>query len=173
MKTATITVYRFSELSPAAQERAKMEYAQTFGYPWADEAIESLSALAKAFGSELKEYEIDFFGTQPSYARFSPSTIDKGDLEKIMQRLKETCPLTGFCADEDALDGLREAYGQGVRDIPALLQSAFRSWLRAARKDCEYLYSDDAFSENSDSNDWWYFADGNLFVEKHTKEPGH
>lgn len=37
------------------------------------------------------------------------------------------------------------------------------TWLRACHADCEYLYSDEAFSELCEVNGWEFEEDGSFF----------
>lgn len=174
MKTITVNVYSFNELSQKAKERAKYDYMSVFGYSRADEAIESLSALAKHFDGRLKDYEIDFFKTSHSYARFDmPDYMSKQEFETRLRKLgsynKRTgrgngdCVLTGVSTDEDAIDGLRLAYRNGeARSLERLMQAAFKSWLKACQDDCEDQYSDETFSEHCEANEYLFLEDGEI-----------
>jgi hypothetical protein len=173
MKTKMINIYKFSELSDKAKERAKNDYMGVFGFSWGDEYLDSLRALAKHFNSELVDWEIDWFGMDRSYVKFEvPSDFEDINIyEKLAElgtfnpealRGDGDCKLTGVCSDEAAIDGLRVAVVRGERDVNALLQAAFEEWITAARRDCEDEYSDKQFSETSDANDWWYTEDGKI-----------
>jgi hypothetical protein len=70
------------------------------------------------------------------------------------------CVLTGYCADEDAIDGFRIAYMAGERDLDKLMQAAFRSWLKAAQNDCEGFYENDYFEEHCQCNGDEFLEDG-------------
>lgn len=73
------------------------------------------------------------------------------------------CKLTGYCGDESAIDGFREAFFGGERDLNALMQAAFDTWLAAAQADCADQYTDEQFSENCEANDYWFYADGRMY----------
>src|SRR4051812_18699621 len=79
-----ITVFTFSELSASAKRRVKDRYAEAFGYAWANESIESLTALAEHFGGKLTDYSIDFFDSTPSTVRFDMPEMEE---EEVSQRL--------------------------------------------------------------------------------------
>lgn len=178
----TITVYRFSELSDKDKDYAMNKHAEYFGYSLADDALISLRKLAEHFGGSLTDYDIDFFACSHSSASFDMPEQDfteGDDLPSI--RLKEQidalgsynpktlkgngdCVLTGYCADEDAIDGLRQSYHSGERNLTKLMQCAFKTWLRACQSDCEAQYSYDDFSEMCDANDYLFYENGRLYM---------
>lgn len=71
------------------------------------------------------------------------------------------CVLTGYCADENAIDGLRAGIKAG-KSLDESMQMAFKSWMKSCNEDYESFYSDGEFSEHSDSNGYWYDEDGHL-----------
>lgn len=167
-KQVTKTVYRFDELSDEAKDRARDFFARN-GYIWADYALASIKALAEHFGGTVKDYSIDFYGYYPSYMRFDMPIWDEDEDETkwIREQLDEinngSCALTGYCADEDAIDGFSQAFEEdGTKKLNELMQSAFNTWLYAAQKDAEYLLSDKALSEMCDSNDYWFHENGEM-----------
>jgi len=178
MRTATVTVYRFAELSAEAKERAKRDYAEVWGYVAGEDAIKSLEALAKHFGGALKKYGVDFFDASPSFARFDmPEDMGADEIRDTLAALGSydaatlcgdgECKLTGYCVDEDAIDGFRIAFlRDGVTDLDALMQAAFRSWLAATQADCADFYTDAQFGEHADLNGYEYGEDGALWREK-------
>jgi hypothetical protein len=166
----TQTIYRFSELSDKAKQRAKDDYANAEGYAWQAEQMDSLKALAAHFGGELADWSIDFFGASHSSAKFAMPEMSAKEIKELLGQLgtynKRTdkghgdCKLTGFCGDEDAIDGFRIAWRNGERDLSTLMDAAFDSWLKAAQTDCEYQYSDEAFAEHCEANDYEFHEDG-------------
>jgi hypothetical protein len=177
MKTITksINIYTFSELPPKGKETAKQQYEIHHGYPFADEAIASLSALVEHFGGSMKNYSVDFFATSHSSASFDLPELKEDEIKEKVDALgdfdpetlkgKGDCVLTGYCSDENAIDGLRIAWHSGERDPEKLMQAAFRSWLADAQADCEAYYTDENFGESSDANEREYTEDGYLFHE--------
>ena len=174
MKTKTYNVYTFAELSAAAKQRAKNKHAEIFGYSWADEALDSLKALAVHFGGKLSRYEIDWFNGSRSSASFAmPADVYGGDeiaamlaalgsFDPVTLKGHGHCKLTGYCADESAIDGFRKAWHDGERSLDALMQAAFETWLADAQADCAAQYEDDQFAETSEANGWEYDENGNL-----------
>ncbi len=171
MKTRTINVYTFAELSPAAKERAKSRYLSLHGFSWSDDYLASLRALAAHFGGKLKTYSIDWFNSSYSDAGFEmPDEMEETEIAARLAKLgtfdeatlkgKGDCVLTGFCADEAAIDGFRIEWSEGTRDLGKLMQAAFRSWLKEGQDDCEGEYKDDAFAEHCDLNGYEFTESG-------------
>src|SRR5438445_9084571 len=117
----TVTVYKFSELSDAAKTYAKEQYAERFGYSWSEEAFDSLKKLAEHFDGRLVNWSVDFFDGSDSSAEFE--MLDEMPEKEIRRRLETLgsydrktlkgdgeCKLTGYVADEDAIDGFRFAF---------------------------------------------------------------
>lgn len=177
MKTITrsINVYSFSELSEKAKQHAK-DHAARHGYAFAEDALASLKALAEHFGGSLSNWDVDFFNNSHSFAHFGMPEMEPEEIANQLDALgtfnPETlkghgdCVLTGYCADEDAIDGLRIAFlRDGERDLSKLMQAAFSSWLKAAQSDCEDQFSDETFSKHCDANEYQFCEDGSTFHE--------
>lgn len=172
-RQVSLTVYKFSELSETARERAKMDHGALFGYSWSSEALKSLKALAAHFGGRVKDYEVDWWNTSYSSASFEMPEMTAAEIRRRLRALgsynrktlkgEGDCKLTGFCLDENAIDGFRWAFmREGERDLSALMEAAFRSWLKACQDDAEDQYSDEQFGETADANGWEYYQDGEL-----------
>ena len=180
MRTETheVTIYRFRELSPAAKDRARQWYQcqGDGGYNWSAEALDSLKALAQHFGAKLSRYEIDWGNNTHSAARFDVPDEDP-TREELAEQLAELgtynaetlrgdgeCKLTGYCHDEDAIDGFRLAFlREGQSDLNKLLQAGFRSWLAACHADYDDFYSDEQFAEHCEANDYEFTEDGGFY----------
>lgn len=74
-----------------------------------------------------------------------------------------SCPLTGFCADNDALDPLWDMMeGKHIKDgmtIAEMIDACFESFFTAWEKDIHYCQSEEYFRENEMAE--WYDEDGN------------
>lgn len=168
-----IVLYRFSELSGEAKDVARQKEMEVFGYPSSREAIKSLLSLADHFGCGGQDYSVDWFDSMPSWATFDMPEMDEQEIRDRLAELggynKETlhgngeCKLTGWCYDEDAIDGFRIAFMGGERDLGKLMQAAFRQWLSACQDDCEWQYGDEPFSETCDANGFWFTEDGAFY----------
>lgn len=174
MKTVTRKIYEFHELSAIARESVKNDHREIVGYNFEDDAIASLKALAEHFGAKLSRYEIDFFDCSYSSAEFDCPEIEEEEIERLLGELGTfdqhtlkchgECKLTGYCADEDAIDGFRWAWRvHGERELPKLLEAAFRNWLNACQADCEDYYSDEQFAEMCQANECFFYANGEFY----------
>lgn len=85
-----------------------------------------------------------------------------GDFNPITLKGHGSCVLTGYSADEDAIDGLRQAWHKGERDLDKLMQAAFDSWMEAAEADYEAQYEEATFAEHCDANEYEFDEDGKL-----------
>jgi len=175
MRTVAVKVYKFSELSTAAKERARTMFAAQ-GYHYEQEAFESLKKLAEHFGSKLVSWEVHFAACSHSSAKFAEApeytSTELGDLidelgEYSPESFKGTgeCVLTGYCMDESAIDGLRIAYFAGERDIDRLLQAGFATWLADCQADFASTLEDDYLVEHCEANGYEFDKDGELFSD--------
>jgi hypothetical protein len=175
-KQITLTIYTFSELSNKAKDVVRQRQMEG-GYFAADDTLASLKAMAEHFGTKVENYSIDFFGGSYSYATFTivNELPDESDIARLLAELGTfdaktlkghgECKLTGYCADEDAIDGFRQAWRAGERNLEKLLQAGFKTWLKAAQADCASQFEDEQLSENCDANDMMFYANGNVFHE--------
>lgn len=181
MRTETITIYRFSELSQEAKQRAAAEQQSLFGYAWSREALDSMQQLAKHFAVKVVAWSIDWYACSPSTMKFSmPEGMTK---REIHRRLKELgtynevtlqghgdYKLTGMCLDEAAIDGFRLAcLRDNITDLRDLMEAAFASWLKACQVDAADEYSEETFGGYCEANDYEFLADGTFYKpEKET-----
>lgn len=175
MRQITKNICRYNELSDKAKETARQNDASSQGFIGEDEAFASLKKLAEHFGGNLDRYEVDFFDSMYSSARFDMSGTEDEAIGKLLEKLgsfnPETnkglgdCVLTGVCYDEDAIDGFRIAYHGGERDIYKLMEAAFRSWLKSCQSECRSFYDDedDCFAEHAKANNLEFYEDGKSF----------
>jgi hypothetical protein len=178
MRTITIsayekTLYKFEELSESAKDQARARY-QGGEWHWSDDAMRSLKAFAKAFGSDLADWRIDFGCIGNSRIKFrEPGEWSRDEIQAKLGTLgsfdPETlkghgdCKLTGVCFDENALDGFREAFFKSEdNDLMELLRAGGKSWLAACALDYEYSQSEEAFKEDCKANNWEFDERGDM-----------
>ncbi len=182
--TTETKVYKFQELTAKQKEDAKQKWAEHDDFPQGQEALESLKKLAAHFSARLIDYEVDYTASSYSSAKFSTdetyyedengNEIDRekwltarvnalGDYNKRTLRGNGDCVLTGVCYDEDAIDGLRIAFIKDKeRGLNTLLQAGFKTWLKSIQEEYAYQYTDEAFAEMCDSNDYEFTDKGEL-----------
>lgn len=162
MKTRTINIYSFDELSEKSKETAKY-CIHSSGYFWEDDALKSLAAFANHFGAKLTNYEIDWNNSCRSSASFSGGYESEEQISSAIEGGGYgECKLTGYCFDDSALYGLREAWNKGEREIGELLQAGYEEWIKDCQSDFEYQQSDEATSEHCEANGYEFTEDGRL-----------
>jgi hypothetical protein len=174
--TTTLTVYKFAQLNKASKEYAKQKEIENFGYSFESETRSTMQALAKHFDCELREFDVDFFYDGSYYVRFHVPHMNVAEINKRLTKLgsydKKTgrghgdCVLTGWCRDEDCIDGFRAAWRAGVKSLEKLLQAAAKSLIKVARADCDEQYTDSTFADFCEANDYQFYAGGKLVPRK-------
>jgi hypothetical protein len=182
MELRTIKTYTFAELSETAKQNAIVKFQSQIPWDRADEYLGSIQALAEHFGGRAVDWELDWANAcGPSFMKFEMPSREDSELSKtawereIRAKLRALgpfnrrtlkgngdCKLTGMCYDENAIDGFRFAfYREGERDLSALMQAAFDSWIRAAWADYEYDFDPKTgFAELAEANEWRYLENG-------------
>lgn len=181
MKTIETKVYQFEELSKEAKQTAIQRMRESeyeIGYAYSNDAIKSLQKLAEAFNSELKDYKIDWFEGYRNVISFDvPEYVQDWNKKQIASVIKSLgsynkdtlrgdgeCKLTGFCMDEDAIDGVRIAFLRGgITEVKELLMAGYKSWFKACNSDAEYQISDEGITETIEGNDYEFTEDGKRF----------
>ncbi len=175
MKTIQIKLYSFNELSKDAQKKAIENIREDITeYHHDREALNSLEKFASHFNSQLKNWGIDFFNYNPSFATFSEvEEIEENELKELIMQMGEfnpdtlkglgDCKFTGVCFDEDAADGARKAFFNGERDINEILQAGFDSWLKSVHADTDFLTSDEGIKEEIEANEYDFTEDGEQY----------
>ncbi len=172
-RTIETQVYKYSELSDEAKQKAHERHTQHEQYAWADEALDSIKALAVHFNGTLSDYNIDWLECGRSSLTFNmPDDMTQKEIGARLKALgtynRKTgkghgeCKLTGYCHDESAIDGFRIAWHPGERDLAKLMRQAGESWLQACREDFEYQLSEESFAENCDANGYEFTEDGKM-----------
>jgi hypothetical protein len=135
--TTTHTVYKYTELSPESQERARdaARARDWYGDPWAEEWRDTLKRAADAFSVEAGDWSVDVYGRRGTYANlrvrdddvygrrgttYANLRVRDDDVAELAgvrawkylrahyaDAIAEDCPFTGYCGDESLLAPLR------------------------------------------------------------------
>lgn len=169
-KIIKITLYKFHELNGASKERAKMDFKE--GHNFGHEELASIKALAKHFSGYIADYSISWDAGNYSSMTFSMPGLSRPEIRRRLAKLgkfcRQTkkgygdCKLTGYCTDENAIDGLRLAFLAGESDLDKLMQAAFRSWLEAGQDDYAAQYEDENFAEMCEASGYEFKGNGEL-----------
>lgn len=182
MKTKTIKLYEFNELSEKAKQTALDTWSEGREYFGSSDAINSLQKFAEHFNCELKNYSIDFLNSSPSSVSFDcpDDQPTKTELKKLITSMgsynRETfkghgdCKFTGYCLDEDAADGARLAFFAGERNLKEILMAGYKSWYKAANADAEHQFSIEGFAEHCEGNDYIFDETGKRYTGPETEE---
>lgn len=190
METRTYKVYKFNELSDEAKEKAiekirKREY--NAGFPWSEEYRQSLEGFAKFFDITLKDWSVGGRGEGVSFDLSENMDGLKGVrlykylVNNYLNRTKEykyskekkgqkynvlagECFFTGFCADENLLDAIREFCKKPKKDLEAreLFEACFWDWIKAYNADSDYQTSDEGIKETIEANDYDFLENGTI-----------
>lgn len=167
-RQVTVTHYRFEALSDKAKQRVK-DWLYSDGMHWERENWESFTTLVKRFNGQIRDWSIDS-GYYSGWVRIDADDIEEDILADIVNELGSydpttlrgngDCVLTGYCADEYAIDGLRKAYHAGERNVENLLWAGFATWRKACNEEYEYHMTDEAIAETCEANDYWFDENG-------------
>lgn len=173
------TVYQFSELADEAKEHAKNEYMAAVGASWTDEWFDSLKAVVEHFGGTLEDWSIDWNDAITANVTISAPEMTAGEFRAKLddcgsynpETLKGNgdCKLTGYCGDENVIDGIRQSFYADPQpaddediDVESILMDGFYSWREAVAADVADQFSDDGFSEHCDANGYEFYENGEL-----------
>lgn len=158
MRTATVQIYTFDELSENAKDVARNWWRQDLEYFWMDDAMGSVRAFCDHFGVKIKDWSIG--GYSPSWITTDAENANFRGV-KLRSINRDYMP-TGYCLDcalwftfydefkrtGDALYAFNEAIDAAVKEIV---------------EDIEYQYSDEAVDESIACNEYEFTEDGKIY----------
>ena len=186
MRTETIEIFKFSELSDTAKDRAR-DWFRSDGdaWGWASEWIASARAFENIAPIKIRGWDMD--RRQVWIEWIGPDYASRYDHSDAIAELTGSrawkwltnnnwftwaraeregeCSLTGFCADCTFADALKEYENHPAR-VPALKQVFYemaQSWVSAAQDDCDHANSDEAVSEMIEWNEYEFDENGNFY----------
>ena len=148
MRTETIKIYSFDELSEEAKENALEYQRYNQEYFWGYEAIKSAEAFAKLIGLEIIDYQIDWLNPNASYFKYDETNINK-DLHIHIET-----ELTGFYTDSVILRAWNE-----TKSINQTLDKLI--WECCA--DYEEQLTDDSIEDYLLNNSYEFLEDGTIY----------
>lgn len=195
MRTETINVYKFNELSEKAKATACEIWRKRTAadpVPWQEETFESLTELiGRLPGVRLKDYELGLYCH--SFLKIEFENPDVGELDgaraiawlenNLLSHLRITwtgsdrkklreygyrpgqipdCPLTGYCADDDFVQALRDNVRRGysLKQSIEFLSATYTHLLEsehAASQEDEYI------GEHLSANDYEFTGEGKFY----------
>jgi hypothetical protein len=181
MKTIQFTVYSAKELkdkNPKSYEKAFRKFQDSqyrWGLRYGREMFESLEALIKLGGYELKRYSLGGSDCQGNYVeldhqdcdeisgRRACAWIENNILTKLRDEKGELNPtkLTGYCFDYDLIEALQKFIKEGCT-IREAFESLASTYAKEADQEWEDQTSEERFLSDAEANDWQFFEDGRL-----------
>jgi hypothetical protein len=178
MQTVTIEIFHFDELPESAKERARQWYrAQGDCWHWQDEWWQSVKAFSEIAPIKIKSADYDRMEFDADFDHY-PQSVEflsglrawkwlrnNGWFDLANKNAMGDCTLTGYCGDCPLFDPI-EQYATKPLDVPelgVLFEECIYSWLKAARDDLEWHYSDECIDENMEANSYQFTSDGKFY----------
>lgn len=154
MRTVTLTVYLFSELSDTAKERARQWWRECIDFDGSDE-LHSIQAFCKHFGVRLVSWSVG--ACSPIDYRHDASNKNFRGL-KLKDFTPDHMP-TGYYLDYDLWQTFHTAFkntGDAKQAFDDALDAGFRGW----RADMEFQLSDECVDETLAINEYEFDENG-------------
>jgi hypothetical protein len=160
MRTETITIYTFDELSDAAKETAREFGRQIIGsdFAWSEESLDSIRQFCDEFGVSLKSWSIGPY--EP--VEFA-TDADNGHFRgrKLSEFSRDAMP-NGYCLDcalwETFFDEFKRT-GSAKSAFESAIYAGFTEW----RDDMESQLEDEYIDDFLTANEYEFDEDGNLY----------
>lgn len=160
MRTATLSIYKFSELSDTAKEAA-IEHAREnnwFGNAWDDESRQSIQTFCEHFNITLKDWSVGAYS--PIYYTHNAENKHFRGL-KLRDISPDNCP-TGYCLDFTLWGTFHQVFkktGDAKLAFDAAIDEAFKDW----RNDMESQLSNEYISEHLEINEYEFTEQGEFW----------
>ena len=163
MRTETIAIYEYSELSEESQARARDWYRNMSDFQEIfDDVRDTLTSAKKKLGFRVIDYQWGLDGIR-KLSVFVPNKFDTlaDFIEPAL--LTGDCPFTGCYLDEDFLDPFRKAPMTEV-DIHGVVYAAVQSLFYAGICALESAWSDESVAESLIVNEYEFTAEGRHYL---------
>lgn len=174
MRTKTIEIYTFEELSEDTRDIVRNNFRQMPDlWSWQDDWGQSAQAFSRIAPIDIRDADYD-------RAQVSIRWTDSDEIAELsglrgwkwllnnewfqwaLDNKKGACTMTGFCADCLFADAIAQ-YESNPLATPELKQvfyEAAQSWVYGARSDMEYAYSNQAIDDMIECNEYEFYANG-------------
>lgn len=162
MRVATTEVFTFGELNDKAQRTVLDRFRDNDQFHSTEDYQASLKAFCAKVGVQENLVEWEVSPCSPTFARYRHAA----DGWRFGTELWEdpciptdgNCPLTGHCADEGLIDGIRAASpGDTFTDV---FQACLDGWIKEFKAEYDYWLSDESIQEDMEANDCEFTASG-------------
>jgi len=192
-ETRTYTLYRITELSEEAKEKAYNQWlCNGYFYGWTHENRQTLDTFCERFGIVCRNWRYDACNYSYDYRSRQKDCIDSLSGWRLMAYLMNNhwndlytpkyfwkgmkgrksrifvdicCPLTGYYIDDCILDPIYKFLKSPTGNVTFdnLMNKCLDSFFRACRDDMESTQTLEYFTEESNANGWEYLSDGKPF----------
>ena len=158
MRTETIAILKFDELSDSAKEKARDWYRSNSDFHWVDESKESITAFCDHFGISLKSWDVQPYSS-PNYSaeyfnsHFRGMKLKDFDRDYMPTGYYLDCSLWMTFFDEF------KATGCAKKAFDKALWEGFIDW----RKEMESQLEDDYIDEHLVINEYEFTEDGKVY----------
>lgn len=157
MRTETINIYSFDELSDDAKDKAREKYRANCDFSWSKESKESINAFCDHFGVRLTQWNVGPYST-PDYTAEHFNSHFRG--LKIKDFKRDHMP-TGYCLDCDLWMTFYDEFkatGSAKKAFDKALWAGFIGW----RNDMESQLSDEYIDEYMMMNEYEFTENGEM-----------
>lgn len=154
MRTATINVYTFSELSDSAKQNVIAYFARNNHYDWSD-AHNSLEKFCDKFNVSIRDY--NYGGSRNDYIKTDATNRNFRGLK--LRDVNREEMLTNYCFDCDLMYEFYDVF-KASGDALYAFNQALEAFMIAVANDVEYQCSEDYISDLCECNDYQFTEDG-------------
>lgn len=159
MRTETIQLFKFNELSDSAKEKACEQYrSQGIEYHWHHESLQSIQAFCEHFGVNLKRWSVCTY-RGIDYSTDAENMHFRG--MKLRDFDREHMP-TGYFLDCDLWMTFYDEFKR-TGDAKGAFDSALYAGFKAWRDDMEWQESDEYIGEHLEANEYEFTEDGEIY----------
>lgn len=159
MRTATINVYTFRELSASAKQNVIDYFVRNEEYDWSD-AHNSLEEFCDKFNVRIRDY--CYGGGRNDYIKTDATNRNFRGL-KLRDVNREEMP-TGYCFDSDLMYEFYDTF-KASGDALYAFNQALEAFMIAVANDVEYQCSEDYIADLCEYNYYQFTEDGSIFFE--------
>ena len=175
MRTETINIYQFDELSDDVKEKAHERYLESGDwFFWFHEWQDSLNAFCSIAPVEWIRFDVTAGHID---ARFTDSDVAELEGRDAWKWLNENgwfplaernaageCTLTGYCGDCDLFDPIHKysAMPDAIPTLEEVFYECLQSWVFACRADEEHHATFEHFEEMCEMNKWEFYSNGKM-----------
>lgn len=157
MKTITINVYAFYELSESAKQKARDKYLTEYHeYSWLNEGKDSLKSFCEYFNVDLKDYSV----SPCSYSYVETNASNQNFRGVKLKTINRDYMPTGYCMDCSLWITFYDVFKATGNALQAF-NEAIDQWVKDMISDMKYQDSDEYIDEHMTINEYEFDEKGN------------